>query len=37
MIRKVREKCPRTGSGSRKNRLFLRKEFRKSTEKTGMG
>ena len=37
MIRKVRKKCPETGSGSRKNRLFLRKEFRKSTEKTGMG
>ena len=36
MIRKVREKCPRTGSGSRKNRLFLRKEFRK-TLKNGNG
>ena len=37
MIRKVREKCPRTGSGSRKKQAFPSKKFRKSTENTGMG
>ena len=37
MIRKVREKCSETGSGSRKKQAFPSKKFRKSTEKTGMG